>query len=101
MIELALPAGSLQSALVAFENGADAVYLGLQSFSARKGATNFSFEDIGRLKTSLTKNQKFYVTVNTLATDHEMPQVGSMLRRLALYEPDGVIVQDLGIAKMI
>jgi len=101
MIELALPAGSLQSALVAFENGADAVYLGLQSFSARKGATNFSFEDIGRLKTSLTKNQKFYVTVNTLATDHEMPQVESMLRRLALYEPDGVIVQDLGIAKMI
>ena len=46
MIELALPAGSLESALTAFNHGADAVYFGLKEFSARKGAVNFSFEDL-------------------------------------------------------
>ena len=42
LCELALPAGSLQCALYAFKGGADAVYFGLKSFSARKGAVNFS-----------------------------------------------------------
>ncbi|MGX8681804.1 MAG: hypothetical protein ACSW74_03980, partial [Spirochaetales bacterium] len=48
--ELALPAGSLQCALYAFKGGADAVYFGLKSFSARKAAVNFSFEDVRKLK---------------------------------------------------
>ena len=45
MTELALPAGTLENALTAFNNGADAVYFGLKDFSARKGAGNFSEED--------------------------------------------------------
>ena len=47
-MELTLPAGSLQAALQAFAGGADAVYLGLKQYSARKGAVNFSFEELSQ-----------------------------------------------------
>ncbi|WP_414712532.1 peptidase U32 family protein, partial [Sphaerochaeta sp. UBA5836] len=76
MTELALPAGSLQSALAAFKEGADAVYLGMKSFSARKMAANFSFEDLAKLRqVSLSQNKKIYVTVNTLVDDSQLGEV--------------------------
>lgn len=50
MTELALPAGSLSTALTAYQNGADAVYFGLREFSARKNAVNFSIEDLSRIR---------------------------------------------------
>ena len=45
-IELLAPAGSFETALAAFESGADAVYLGLDAFSARAQAVNFSFGEL-------------------------------------------------------
>ena len=100
--ELALPAGSLQCALYAFKGGADAVYFGLKNFSARKGAVNFSFEDVRKIKAyCLGENKKFYVTLNTLVSDSEMAEVITLLRQLEYLQPDGVIVQDLGIAKIM
>ena len=102
MTELTLPAGSLQSALHAFAGGADAVYLGLQNYSARKGATNFSWEDLSRLKTeSLRLKKKVYVTINTLLDDTELLHARKLCRRLELIHPDGVIVQVLGLARLI
>lgn len=100
--ELALPAGSLQCALYAFDGGADAVYLGLKAFSARKNAVNFSFEDLRKLKQlCLTRGKKFYITLNTLVRDQEMPEIVEILRELEYMGPDGLIVQDLGIAAVI
>ncbi len=100
--ELAIPAGSLQCALYAFRGGADAVYFGLKSFSARKGAVNFSFEDVRKIKSHcLANGRKFYVTLNTLVTDRELNEVIPLLRQLEYLQPDGVIVQDLGIAKIM
>ncbi len=100
--ELAIPAGSLQCALYAFKGGADAVYLGMKSFSARKGAVNFSFDDVRKLKAYCALNgKKFYITLNTIVNDTEMTQVIPMLRQLEYIQPDGIIVQDLGIAKVM
>ncbi len=100
--ELALPAGSLQCALYAFDGGADAVYLGLKAFSARKNAVNFSFEELRKLKqVCLTRNKKFYITLNTLVRDQEMPEIVKILRELQFISPDGLIVQDLGIAAVM
>ncbi len=100
--ELAVPAGSLQCALYAFKGGADAVYLGMKSFSARKGAVNFSFEDVRKLKAFCTANdKKFYITLNTIVNDSEMSEVIPLLRQLQYIQPDGIIVQDLGIAKVM
>jgi putative protease len=100
--ELAIPAGSLQCALYAFKGGADAVYLGMKSFSARKGAVNFSFEDVRKLKAYCASNgKKFYITLNTIVNDREMTEVIPILRQLEYIQPDGIIVQDLGIAKVM
>ncbi len=100
--ELALPAGSLQCALYAFKGGADAVYLGLKEFSARKGAVNFTFEDVRKLKQlCIFQGKKFYITLNTLVTDEELTEVEKLLKQLEYLKPDGVIVQDLGIARLM
>jgi putative protease len=102
MTELALPAGSLQAALIAFQEGADAVYFGMQRFSARKEAANFSFEDLAKLKKTAEEQQKkIYVAVNTIITDDQLEVAAKLLRRIAFIGCDGVIVQDLGIARMI
>ena len=100
--ELALPAGSLQCALYAFKGGADAVYFGLKDFSARKGAVNFTFEEVRKLKEICNvQGKKFYVTLNTLLYDNELPQAYELLKQLDYLHPDGIIVQDLGLAKLI
>ena len=83
MTELAVPAGSLQCALYAFKGGADAVYFGLKSFSARKGAVNFSFEDARKLKALCQRGGgKFYVTLNTIVNDKEIEEVIPLLLSL-------------------
>ena len=73
MIELALPAGNLESALCAFRSGADAVYFGMKEFSARKGAVNFDEEDLSKISRYAKDNgRRIYVTVNTLVDDGEI-----------------------------
>lgn len=102
MIELALPAGSLETALTAFNYGADAVYFGLREFSARKGAVNFSEEDLSKVRAYALKNdKKIYVTVNTLIDDKSLDHCIDLLAMLDYYGCDGVITQDLGIARIM
>lgn len=102
MIELALPAGSLESALTAFNHGADAVYFGLKDFSARKGAVNFSLEDLSKIRRfSLEREKKTYITINTLIDDTSMERLIRTLDEVAFYGSDGIIVQDLGVAEII
>lgn len=102
MIELALPAGNLENALVAFKNGADAVYFGMKMFSARKGAVNFSLEDLRKIRAfSKENNKKIYVTVNTLVDDSSLPDAYKLLEDIARYNPDGIIIQDLGLVELV
>ena len=102
MIELALPAGSLSGALTALQNGADAVYFGLKDFSARKGAVNFSEEDLSKIRRySLENNKKTYITINTLIDDESMPSLIDTLDMVEFYGTDGIIVQDLGVADIV
>ncbi len=102
MTELALPAGSLTTALTAFQNGADAVYFGLREFSARKGAVNFSIEDLSKIRRySLDNGKKIYVTINTLIDDTSIKRVLPLLDRVSFYGCDGVIIQDLGLVEII
>lgn len=102
MTELVLPAGSLQAALHAFAGGADAVYLGLRHYSARKNAENFTFNELSRLKREAVRlGKRVYVALNTLVDDRELDGVVPLLRRLQLMDIDGVIVQDLGIASLV
>ncbi len=101
-MELSLPAGSLENALVAFKYGADSVYFGLKNFSARKGAENFSPSDLAKIKEfSVKNNKKFYIAINTLIDDVSLPLVYEDLKLAEKYHPDGIICQDLGLGHII
>ncbi len=100
--ELLAPAGSFDVARAAFAAGADAVYLGLDSFSARAYAVNFSAEDLAQLLAyAHAKGKKVYVTFNTLVADSELASAEEKLAQLAELGPDGLIVQDLGVARLV
>src|SRR5574344_2879775 len=102
MIELALPAGSLSGALTALQYGADAVYFGLKDFSARKGAVNFSEEDLSKIRRySLEHGKKTYITINTLIDDDSMSSLIDTLDMVEFYGTDGIIVQDMGVADIV
>jgi len=100
--ELLAPAGSLESFFAAIEKGADAVYAGLQEFSARARAKNFTLSQMERmLAYAHGQNRRIYVTLNTLVKEKELPQLVDTLAALAGMRVDGVILQDLAVARMI
>ncbi len=132
-VELLAPAGDFQTALAAFEAGADAVYCGLADFSARAFATNLTFEELEQLlayarggrnaegdserrdksvaspiadatnggEALLPRRKRVYVTFNTLLDEDQFEGAIETLAKLEEIGPDGVIVQDLGVAKLI
>ncbi len=100
--ELLAPGGNLDSAMAALENGADAVYCGLKEFSARKGAKNFSLEQLGRLREWTRKEgRKVYVAINTILKENELSRVISYLEALEEMEVDSIILQDPGLIRII
>ena len=76
MLELLAPAGDLNSFEAAINCGADAVYLGLSDFNARKKAENFNADNLREyVRKAHFFGVKVYVTVNTLVYDDEMPRL--------------------------
>ncbi len=99
--ELLSPAGDFETALAAFDAGADAVYCGLAGFSARAFAKNLSFDELGSLvRLAHAKGRKVYVTFNTLVDEADVGQAVETLSRLEEIGPDALIVQDLGVARL-
>ena len=100
--EILAPGGGFNSSIHAFEAGADAVYIGMSSFSARKGAKNFSLENLRRLKAYAVKNNKqIFVALNTVIKDEELEDITKLLHHLTLIEVDAIILQDPGLAYII
>ncbi len=101
-MELLAPAGNREAFLAALANGADAVYLGGQSFSARQYAENFSLENISdALDYAHLRKKKVYVTVNTLIADEEFSPALDYIWTLYRMGVDAVIVQDLGLVQAL
>ena len=99
--ELLSPAGDFETALAAFEAGADAVYCGLQDFSARAFAKNLSYEELRLLVAcARERSKKVYVTFNTILDEDEVDGAIETLARLDEIGPDALIVQDLGVARI-
>ena len=102
MLELLSPAGSPEAVIAAVQNGADAVYLGLDDFNARRGAQNFSQEDFSKaVRYCRIRGCKVYVTLNTLVNDREFTQAVDTARAVSTAGADAVLVQDLGLAAAI
>ena len=99
--ELLSPAGDFETALAAFDAGADAVYCGLPDFSARAYAKNLNYASLNNLVRYARKMaKKVYVTFNTILDEGSLDAAVRDLAKLADIGPDGVIVQDLGIARI-
>ncbi|MBB6218247.1 putative protease [Anaerosolibacter carboniphilus] len=101
-IELLAPAGSWEALVAAVQNGADAIYLGGKSFSARQSANNFDDEElIKAVSYCHIRGVKVFVTVNTLVSNDELKDFTTYISFLYNHDVDAVIVQDLGAAKLI
>ena len=99
--ELLSPAGDFETALAAFDVGADAVYCGLPDFSARAFAKNFDFTSLSSLvRLARKRGKKVYVTFNTVLDEDALEEAARELSKLADIGPDGIIVQDLGVARL-
>ena len=102
MIELLSPVGDFECLKAAVQNGADAVYFGAGSFSARAFATNF---DDDALKEAITyakvRGVKTNLTLNTLIKNDEMNDAIKLAEKAYNYGIDAIIVQDLGLARYL
>lgn len=100
--ELLAPAGDWDCAKAAVENGADAIYFGLDRFNARMRAHNFTEADLPQLMEFLhRRGVRGYVTLNTLIFENELADVEQYLRSIITAGVDAAIVQDVGVCRMI
>ena len=102
MIELLSPAGSPEAVIAAVQNGADAVYLGLGGFNARRGAKNFTDEEFEKaVRYCHVRGCKVHVALNTLVDDRELESALTTAKLASDVGADALIVQDLGLVKAI
>jgi putative protease len=100
--EILAPAGDWECAKAAVENGADAIYFGLERFNARMRAHNFTVADLPRLMEFLhRRGVRGYVTFNTLVFADELAAAEQYLRAIIAAGVDAAIVQDVGICRLI
>ncbi|HYF01241.1 MAG TPA: DUF3656 domain-containing protein [Planctomycetota bacterium] len=100
--EVLAPAGDFDSVRAAVENGADAVYFGVQKWNARARAKNFTLEELPDLFAFLRlRGVKGYVTLNNLVFSTELEEAERLLERLLRAGPDALILQDLGLARLV
>ena len=100
--ELLSPAGDMESLLEAIHNGADAVYLAMKSFGARKFAKNFSKEEIiEAIKLCHLYGVRIYVTMNTLVKESEVEDFLEQVKYLHINGVDAIIMQDFGMISLV
>ena len=100
-IEILAPAGGYDSVIAAVRSGADAVYAGGKSFSARASAQNFDFEQLcSAVEYCHIHGVKFYLTINTIVFDDEFKQLKQAIIEAAKADVDALIVQNMGVARL-
>ena len=98
--ELMSPAGGWPQLNAAIEAGADAVYFGLNHFSAR-AKVGFDLSELPEVMRTLHRRSvKGFVTFNTLVFDHEIETASAAIKEIERANADAVIVQDVGIADL-
>ena len=101
-VELLAPAGNVVALHAAVAAGADAVYLGLEAFNARRGADNFTIETLREAcDFAHLRGVSVYVTMNTVILPGEVDAALECVRQAYRAGADGFIVQDIGLAAEI
>ena len=100
-MELLSPAGSFEALRAAVCNGANAVYLGVNGFNARRGARNFTLEELPEaVSYAHVRGVQVHLTLNTLVCDRELPAAASTITAAARSGVDAFIVQDWGMVDL-
>lgn len=96
------PAGNKAAFLAAIAAGADGIYVGLQEFSARMEAKNFTAKQLTALTPlACREGTKVYVALNVMLKPNEIDSAERALRFLAVeVRPHGIIVQDLAFMEL-
>ncbi|MGN0675199.1 MAG: U32 family peptidase [Oscillospiraceae bacterium] len=101
-LEVLSPAGDFERLCAALDYGADAVYLGGQTFGMRAGPQNFTYESLkSAVELAHSKNVKIYLTCNTLPRNNEIPQFRQFIEEAVDCKVDAVIVADLGLLSLV
>ncbi|MBT7902686.1 hypothetical protein HN587_02410 [Candidatus Woesearchaeota archaeon] len=101
-IELLLPAGNWDTLKAAVVNGADAVYLGVKEFNARRRANNFPIDELNEVITyAHEKGVRIFCTLNTLVKNSELDQFFKTLNQIYIAGADAVIIQHISFLKII
>ena len=102
MSELLSPAGNLEKLKTAYSYGADACYMGLEHFSLRANADNFSEKDITEVKQIKSKNNKrLYLALNILFHQKDLDLLYSMKDELSSWPIDAFIISDIGLVPFL
>ncbi len=101
-LELLAPCGNIESFEAALNNGADAVFFGLEKFNARLRANNISLEILPEVvKKAHLHRVKVYLTVNTLIKDEEVDSFLKMIKACLIAGVDAFIMQDYGMIALV
>lgn len=101
-IEVLSPAGDMERLIAALDYGADAVYLGGQSFGMRASPSNFSEEELHKaVEISHSRGVKVYLTCNTLPRNNEISQFDKFIKTAQDCKIDAVIANDIGVLSLI
>lgn len=96
--ELLAPAGGPAPFAAALAAGADAIYMGMGAFNARRKAENFTDEAFeAACRTAHLAGARVYVTINIVIKDREMADALELVRRCARLGADAFIIQDWGL----
>lgn len=100
-IELLAPAGHWDALHAAVENGADAIYFGVEAHNARARAANFQRDELPEIMATLHRQGvRGYLTLNTLIFPSELEDVCGLVAAAGIAGVDALIVQDVGLAKL-
>ena len=102
MTELLAPAGNMEALRAAIANGADAIYVGGKSFSARAFAGNFDDEELAEaVRLVHFHGKKIYLAINTLIADNEMEEALRYMKKVYEMGIDAAIIQDAGLWRLL
>ncbi|MBO4292845.1 MAG: DUF3656 domain-containing protein [Clostridia bacterium] len=98
MVELLSPVGDFECLKAAVQNGANCVYFGATSFSARASASNFNSENLAKaIEYAKLRGVRTNLTLNTLIKDEEFEDAYNLAKKAYEFGIDAIIVQDLGL----
>jgi len=100
--ELLLPVGDMEMCLAAIHNGADAIYVGVPEFNARGRTKDHNLDELKEMiDLCHLYGVKVNLAFNVVIFEDEIFKAHDLLKKVIALSPDAIIVQDLGMARMI